>query len=64
MAAHHEQAADRLHDEPPRRTELTMIDIRHRIGIDAPKARVHQALATTGGGATPFPGELQISSSG
>jgi hypothetical protein len=40
-----------------------MIDI-HRIGVNAPQERVHQTLATTGGGATPFPGELQISSWG
>jgi hypothetical protein len=44
--------------------ELTMIDIQHRIGIKAPQERVHQALATTEGEATPFPGELQISSWG
>jgi hypothetical protein len=41
-----------------------MIDIRHRIGINAPQERVQQALATTDGEATPFPGELQISSWG
>jgi hypothetical protein len=64
MAAHHEQAADWLHDDPPRRPELPMIDIRHRIGINAPQERVQQALATTDGEATPFPGELQISSWG
>jgi len=36
-----------------------MIDIRHRIGIRAPQERVHQALATTGGVASWWTGDVR-----